>query len=135
MSDDRIIHDPSIVLGTDGSPKNGDPLFSKQGNLYYPKSNFSLDKDEILPPPSLNLELLIEFRRGEEVLGGLNCDDVMVTEDIQKDYSFKDVQGFMIEDAMRIYNTAVELKVGDTMYVNGELYKTVTLEDLNALSY
>ena len=131
---DKPIVDPAVHPGTEGCPKEGDELYSKQGSAYYPTSRFALNPEEILPPPTLDLGLVIEFHRGEVVLGGLNYDDVMVTEDIQNDYSFDEIKNAAIEDAIQIYGTVVKLEVGDEMYINGKLAKTITQEDLDAVS-
>lgn len=131
---DKPINDPAVHPGTEGCPKEGDELYSRQGSVYYPTSRFALDPEEILPPPTMNLDLVIEFHRGEEILGGLNYDDIMVTEDIQKDYSFDDIKNAAIEDAVKIYRTAVQLKEGDEMWVNGKLAKILSQEDLDAVS-
>ena len=130
----KPIKDPAVQPGTEGCPKEGDNLYSKQGSAYYPTSRFALEPEEILPPPTLNLDLVVEFHRGEEILGGLNYDDVMVTEDIQKDYTFEQIKNAAIEDAIQIYGTVVDLQVGDEMWVNGKLAKIVSQEDLDAVS-
>ena len=131
---DKPIKDSAVHPGTDGCPKEGDELYSKQGSAYYPTSRFALEPEEILPPPTMNFDLVVEFHRGDEILGGLNYDDVMVTEDIQKDYTFDQIKNAAIEDAIQIYKTVVELQVGDEMWVNGKLAKKVTQEDLDAVS-
>lgn len=131
---DKPISDPAVHPGTEGCPKEGDELYSKNGSAYYPISRFALEPGEILPPPTLDLGLVIEFHRDNEVLGGLNYDDVMVTEDIQKDYTFDEIKNAAIEDAVQIYGTVVELKVGDEMFINGKLAKILEQEDLDAIS-
>lgn len=131
---DKPINDTAVHPGTEGCPKEGDELYSAQGSAYYPTSRFALEPEEILPPPTMNFGLVIEFFRDGESLGGLNFDDVMVTEDIQKDYQFEEIKNAAIEDAVQIYGTAVELHVGDEMHVNGKLAKTLTQEDLDAVS-
>ena len=131
---DKPINDTAVHPGTEGCPKEGDELYSAQGSAYYPTSRFALEPEEILPPPTMDLGLVIEFFRDGESLGGLNFDDVMVTEDIQKDYQFEEIKNAAIEDAVQIYGTAVELQVGDEMRVNGKLAKILTQEDLDAVS-
>lgn len=131
---DKPINDTAVHPGTEGCPKEGDELYSAQGSAYYPTSRFALEPEEILPPPTMDLGLVIEFFRDGESLGGLNFDDVMVTEDIQKDYQFEEIKNAAIEDAIQIYGTAVELQVGDEMRVNGKLAKILTQEDLDAVS-
>ncbi len=131
---DKPVNDTAVHPGTEGCPKEGDDLYSAQGSAYYPTSRFALEPEEILPPPTMNLDLVVEFHRGDEIIGGLNFDDVMVTEDIQKDYSFDDIKNAAIEDAVKIYRTATKLEEGDEMWVNGKLAKTITKEDLDAVS-
>lgn len=131
---DKPINDTAVHPGTEGCPKEGDELYSAQGSAYYPTSRFALEPEEILPPPTMDFGLVIEFFRDGESLGGLNFDDVMVTEDIQKDYQFEEIKNAAIEDAVQIYGTAVELQVGDEMRVNGKLAKILTQEDLDAVS-
>lgn len=131
---DKPISDPAVHPGTEGCPAEGDELYSRNGSAYYPTSRFALNPEEILPPPTLDLGLVVEFRRDGEVLGGLNYDDVMVTEDIQKDYTFDEIKNAAIEDAVQIYGTVVKLQVGDEMYINGKLAKVLTQEDLDAVS-
>ena len=131
---DKPINDTAVHPGTEGCPKEGDELYSAQGSAYYPTSRFALEPEEILPPPTMDFGLVIEFFRDGESLGGLNFDDVMVTEDIQKDYQFEEIKNAAIEDAVQIYGTAVELQVGDEMRVNGKVAKILTQEDLDAVS-
>lgn len=130
---DKPIVDSAVHPGTEGCPKEGDDLFSPKGSVYYPTSRFALNPEEILPPPTLNLELVVDFRRNGEILGGLNFDDVMVTEDIQKDYSFEQIQQAAVEDAIQIYGTAVRLQAGDEMWVNDKLFKVLTQEDVDSV--